>query len=96
MVKRESSPYYASELIRVMTAMRTLPALMALVLFSSIPVFSTQVVSAETQEAALTTTLLANAEQASITNPYTATIDDHFGDPANFVKYIIRRPPALA
>lgn len=39
---------------------------------------------------------LAGAAEASISTPVRYTITDHYGDPARFVKYIIRRPPVLA
>ncbi len=41
--------------------------------------------------------LLASAAEAAIDAPATqATISDNFGDPDNFIKYIIRKPPVRA
>ena len=43
-----------------------------------------------------TTQVIADAESAAITNPYQVSIEDNYGDPDDFVKYIIRKPPAIA
>jgi hypothetical protein len=39
---------------------------------------------------------LADASQARMTRLAAPTVYDHYGNPAAFVKYIIRRPPTLA
>lgn len=39
---------------------------------------------------------LADASQARMTRLDAPTVYDHYGNPAAFVKYIIRRPPTLA
>jgi len=38
----------------------------------------------------------AYASDARMTRQNSLTIKDHYGNPAHFVKYIIRRPPILA
>ena len=40
--------------------------------------------------------VIADAEAAAITNPYQVSIEDNYGNPDDFVKYIIRKPPAIA
>jgi hypothetical protein len=40
--------------------------------------------------------ILADASQARMTRLDAPTVYDHYGNPAAFVKYIIRRPPTLA
>jgi hypothetical protein len=42
------------------------------------------------------TRIVADAEAAAVTNPYQLSIEDNYGDPDDFVKYIIRKPPAIA
>jgi len=42
------------------------------------------------------TRIVADAEAAAVTNPYQVSIEDNYGDPDDFVKYIIRKPPAIA
>ena len=42
------------------------------------------------------TQVIADAESAAITNPYQVSIEDNYGNPDDFVKYIIRKPPAIA
>ncbi|WP_370216212.1 hypothetical protein [Thalassolituus sp.] len=42
------------------------------------------------------TQVIADAESAAITNPYHVSIEDNYGNPDDFVKYIIRKPPAIA
>jgi len=42
------------------------------------------------------TLIIADAEAATVTNPYQMSIEDNYGDPDDFVKYIIRKPPAIA
>jgi hypothetical protein len=43
-----------------------------------------------------TTQLIALARDAKITRQGVLVVKDHYGNPANFVKYIIRRPQTLA
>ena len=52
--------------------------------------------STEGDQAIDSNIMLADAEQAAVTNPYTVSIEDNYGNPDAFVKYIIRKPPALA
>ena len=52
--------------------------------------------STESDQAIDGSTMLADAEQATITSPYTVSIEDNYGNPDAFVKYIIRKPPAIA
>lgn len=40
--------------------------------------------------------ILAGAAEAAVDSTIQATLFDHYGDPAGFVKYIIRRPPVHA
>ena len=42
------------------------------------------------------TQVIADAESAAITNLYQVSIEDNYGNPDDFVKYIIRKPPAIA
>ena len=37
---------------------------------------------------------LASADKAAVTLPQSYEIIDHYGDPDNFIKYLIRKPPA--
>ena len=48
------------------------------------------------QNAVDMTQVIADAEAAAITNPYQVSIEDNYGNPDDFVKYIIRKPPAIA
>ena len=43
-----------------------------------------------------TTSLLADASDAKIARQGPLAVQDHYGNPALFVKYIIRRPQTLA
>jgi hypothetical protein len=43
-----------------------------------------------------TTLFIALARDAKITRQGVLTVKDHYGNPAHFVKYIIRRPQTLA
>lgn len=52
--------------------------------------------SDQPQDAVDMTQVIADAEAAAITNPYRVSIEDNYGDPDDFVKYIIRKPPAIA
>ncbi len=52
--------------------------------------------SLEPQNAVDMTQVIADAESAAIANPYQVSIEDNYGDPDDFVKYIIRKPPAIA
>jgi hypothetical protein len=45
---------------------------------------------------ARTTLLVADAREAKMTRQGVLAVKDHYGNPAHFVKYIIRRPPTLA
>ncbi len=52
--------------------------------------------SHEPQNAVDMTQVIADAEAAAITIPYQVSIEDNYGNPDDFVKYIIRKPPAIA
>ena len=68
---------------------RFTPAILALIALLAIP-------ASEQPSAESAAFLLADAEQASVVNPVRYHMEDHYGDPSRFVKYIIRRPPTLA
>ena len=52
--------------------------------------------SREPQSEVDMTQVIADAESAAITNPYQVSIEDNYGNPDDFVKYIIRKPPSIA
>ena len=77
---------------------RQLPALLLLAVFTAGLALAAQYITEDSGSAAVVGSdqILADASPARMPRLDAPTVYDHYGNPAAFVKYIIRRPPILA